>query len=284
MIFAILRRNDGLPAGRIWLGSVVKNLQSALVEARQPVSVDGHFGSGTENAVKAFQAEQGLDASGIVDKPTWTALDGLLQPSVGSRQRELKSFLNDFEGDLEWVHEQEGHRGTAYWPGGKSGVTLDPGVDLGHIDWTVAERFYADLFTGDQAIAVRRVLGLKGKDAEAALNADPILRSIRISNKNAERIMPLAAQSYWKRIAARFSSLTTETLPSVQTVFLSLAYNRGSDNDDLDQLHGPLESHDWSALADTVGAMQQTHEAPGIPIRRRAEASLIRAELEYVNS
>lgn len=38
------------------------------------VSVDGSFGAATENAVKAFQRQQGLTADGIVGQATWEAL------------------------------------------------------------------------------------------------------------------------------------------------------------------------------------------------------------------
>ena len=35
---------------------------------------DGHFGDHTEEAVKAFQTRQGLEADGVVGSGTWAAL------------------------------------------------------------------------------------------------------------------------------------------------------------------------------------------------------------------
>jgi hypothetical protein len=282
MIFALLRRGDGLSTGRPWLGSVVRNLQLALVQAGQAVSTDGKFGSGTEDAVKAFQRGQGLDETGIVDKPTWAALAPHLQSAIGSAQEEIRRLLNGFDGDLDWVHEREGHKGTAYWPGGASGVTLDPGVDLGHVDSALIDRLYGPLLTVDQCLAAKKCLGLKGDTAKVALSADSILQAIRIKREDAGRLMPFAAASYWKQIASRFPALSgAHTLPSVQTVLLSLAYNRGAGNSDLDQLESCLAGGEWTEVADRVGAMQQDHELEGIRIRRREEASLIRSELEY---
>jgi hypothetical protein len=282
MIFALLRRGDGLSSGRPWLGSVVKNLQLALAQAGHSVSTDGKFGSGTEDAVKAFQRGRGLNESGIVDKPTWDALKPDLDSAMGSAQGEIRMLLNGFDGDLEWVHEREGHKGTAYWPGGASGVTLDPGVDLGHIDSALIDRLYGPLLSADQCLAAKKCLGLKGDTAKAALSADSILQAIRIKREDAGRLMPFAAASYWKQIASRFPALSgAHALPSVQTVLLSLAYNRGAGNSDLDQLDGCLARGEWAEVADRVGTMQQDHELEGIRIRRREEASLIRSELEY---
>jgi GH24 family phage-related lysozyme (muramidase) len=285
MIFALLRRGDGLASGRSWLGSVVRNLQLGLAQAGHSVSTDGKFGTGTEDAVKAFQRAQRLKESGTVDKPTWAALARHLQDAIGSTHEEIRRLLDGFEGDLDWVHEREGHRGTAYWPGGASGVTLDPGVDLGQVDSALIDRLYGPLLSADQCLAAKKCLGLKGDTAKAALHADPILETIRIKGEDAGRLMPFAAASYWKKIAARFPVLSKQgTLPSVQTVFLSLAYNRGAGNSDLDQLKSSLERGDWAEVADRVGAMQQDHELEGIRVRRRDEANLIRAELEYTNT
>jgi GH24 family phage-related lysozyme (muramidase) len=70
-----------------------------------------------------------------------------------------------------------------------------------------------------------------------------------------------------------------DTLPAVQTVMLSLAYNRGARNKALEELRQPLEAKNWSEVADLVGAMQQDHQLAGIRKRRRMEADLIREEL-----
>lgn len=285
MIFALLRRGDGLASGRSWLDSVVKNLQLALVQAGHAISTDGQFGSGTEDAVKAFQKKQRINPSGIVNKVTWNALAQHLQASVGSAQQEIRKLLAGFDGDLEWVHQREGHKGTAYWPGGASGVTLDPGVDLGQIDSAFIDKLYGRLLTPDQCGAAKKCLGLSGNKARLALGADPILQTIRITREDAGRLMPFASESYWKQIAARFPALSKGgTLPSVQTALLSLAYNRGPGCSDFEQLKTLFERADWAAIANSIGAMQQDHPLEGIRIRRRDEANLIRSEIEYITT
>jgi putative peptidoglycan binding protein len=285
MIRATLRIRDGLSSGRVWLRSVVKNVQQALVEAGDATDADGKFGSGTEKSVKAFQKAQGLPETGIVDKPTWEALAPFLQTATAQRKALIAELLNSYEGDLGWVHEQEGHVGKPYWPKGISGITLDPGLDLGYADRALVKKLYQPMVSPAQWEAIEMAFGIKGDEAEAALKTIPDLRSIRIGSEQADEIMPYTAQPYWEGIAKRFSALAVpETLPSVQTVLLSLAYNRGINNKDLDQLRAPLDAGDWEDVANKVGAMQQDHALEGIRIRRRREADLIRAELEFIQT
>lgn len=55
-------------------GDVVKTMQEYLAKAGSSLTVDGIFGNGTENAVKAFQRKQGLEVDGVVGPKTWTKL------------------------------------------------------------------------------------------------------------------------------------------------------------------------------------------------------------------
>lgn len=56
-------------------GTKVKELQETLIKlGYNPGTPDGIFGRKTEEAVKQFQGEVGLDADGIVGNMTWTAL------------------------------------------------------------------------------------------------------------------------------------------------------------------------------------------------------------------
>lgn len=49
-------------------------LQSRLAQLGYKVTIDGSFGPGTTAAVKQFQTDHGLPATGTVDQPTWSAL------------------------------------------------------------------------------------------------------------------------------------------------------------------------------------------------------------------
>lgn len=64
----MLRRGDK--------GPDVIELQNLLGLSRRVLVGVGYFGSATEEAVIAFQREHGLPAHGIVDGPTWAAIEG----------------------------------------------------------------------------------------------------------------------------------------------------------------------------------------------------------------
>ena len=62
-------------------GDLVEALQRTLKARLSPpsaISVDGDFGPATEGAVKAFQKQEKLEATGVVDAATWRALGPLL--------------------------------------------------------------------------------------------------------------------------------------------------------------------------------------------------------------
>lgn len=206
------------------------------------------------------------------------------------------SNLDGFRGDLHWVHQREGHAGKPYWPEtrdkvsgelkskGISGVTLDPGVDLGYADPSTVRELYAPILTPEQMAAVEKVFGLKGEKAEEALKSDPLLKSIRISKQQAETVMPYAAKKYWEPITKRFPELKDpETPASVQTAFLSLAYNRGPGNKAFNGFKQLFHQKNWEEVARQIGEMQQDHKSPGIPKRRQQEAELIKKELKAAN-
>lgn len=79
-------------------GAAVSALQALLSEHGYALAVDGEFGPKTEQAVRAFQAKQGIAVDGIVGDVTWSRLeavrafraqqgievDGVVGPSLGA--------------------------------------------------------------------------------------------------------------------------------------------------------------------------------------------------------
>lgn len=282
----ILQLKDGFASYSPHLREDVRKLQASLEAAGYDLDTDGLFGAGTEQAVKAFQRERGLVADGIVGPNTWAALDAIAggapeDPAEAAEPAPSdEALLPGFHGDLSWVHAREGHAGKTYWPGGASGVTLDPGVDLGHARPALVAAAYQPLLSPEQFAAVQKVLGIKGRAAKSALRADPVLAGIRISKQQADTIFKYAAQPYWRDISKRFPGIKGSDVPgAVQTVMLSLAYNRGAGNRALGVLDGPIRRKDWATVADQVGSMQQDHRLSGIRRRRRMEGDLIRKAL-----
>lgn len=271
-----LRLKDGFNSTNPHLREEVKRLQKALSEAGYNVSSDGFFGDGTDKIVKQFQKDHGLVSDGIVGKATWAKLGAGEDHAIPVPE----GVMVGFKGDLNFIHEREGHRGYPYWPGGASGVTLDPGFDLGHVEPETLDLYYAEIFSADELNEMKKALGVKGDAAKKLLADHPQWKNIKVSRSEASKIFPVAADKYWKGITRRYPALLSDdTLGSVHTAFLSLAYNRGTWNKGLDVLADGLNTKNWKTLADELAAMQQDHRLEGIRKRRRMEADLIRNEI-----
>ena len=152
-----------------------------------------------------------------MDKPTWGVLEPHLEVALSRQAKAIQAQLGQFRGDLDWVHRQEGHVGHPYWPGGASGVTLDPSVDLGQAEASVIGLF-EPLTTAEQFAAMQTVVGLTQQAAKDVLDANAVLQSIRIGREQAEELMAFTAKPYWNGIGGRFSALRQpSTIGSVQT-------------------------------------------------------------------
>ena len=73
------------PSDNVHLGDSgpgVKQIQTALVARGYKVTTDGKFGAQTEQAIKGFQAKNGLTQDGVVGPATWAKLQAA--PSVAT--------------------------------------------------------------------------------------------------------------------------------------------------------------------------------------------------------
>ncbi|MBQ4852545.1 pesticin C-terminus-like muramidase [Pseudoalteromonas sp. MMG012] len=279
----MLKLDDGFNRGRAQFRDEVRHLQRVLRLIGIRLEADGYFGVSTQDAVKRLQKENGLVASGEVDNNTWLVIEKKLAGVVKSDVTELEApsetvinLLQSFRGDLAWIHTREGHAGKAYWPGGHSGVTLDPGFDLGQQSKDELLKHYTHILNQTQLNACIDCIGLTGREAKSHLNKAKNLIDIRISKGQALQILPVIIDPYWVAVGKRFPHLLHATTPdSVQTALLSLAFNRGAHNRGLDVLNTPIAQGNWNECANFIGSMQQNHQLEGIRRRRRMEAALV---------
>src|SRR5262245_50355853 len=61
-------------------GARVKELQQALIRVGYAVPVDGHFGNGTDQAVRSFQRSRGMLRDGVVGTQTFKVLSDCASP------------------------------------------------------------------------------------------------------------------------------------------------------------------------------------------------------------
>lgn len=223
------------------------------------------YDAGIEAAVLRYQVAGGLDDDGRVGPLTASAL----LADMGVR---WVHGLDDFRGLLAFLVQWEGFAGRPYWPGGRSGVTLDYGFDLGQqTEETLAAR-YGTVLTAAELDALSIAIGVRGALA-AQLIHDPFIRRIRITRTAAARVLPHVAASYWRDVvrACGPGVLAPSVSSGTHTALLSLCFNRGQGP--LTALHQDVTAGDWEKVAALVGAMNA--DSASLSERRRAESALI---------
>ena len=195
--------------------------------------------------------------------------------------------MKQFRGSTDWVHAREDYKGApsgAYWPGGASGVTVRPGIDFGYIDRELVEQHIKPIVTPTQWGLLINSRSKRGKSAEEYIDNHSELEELGISYDEGKDLFPLVAEKYWRGIKNRFPGILEHDTPNViHTVMLSLAFNRGIYNDDLEQLRPFIQQNNWEGFADTVGQMQQNHPLVGIRRRRKKEERHIEYILEALS-
>lgn len=180
-------------------GPEVKALQKKLHAIGYSIQDDGHFGIKTDQALRTFQAKQGLLPDGIVGKITREALDkaqakpnavatifphlvGILSAPViyaALVARSYSSFqgrgaqpsvhLKTSKNGKLFIYREEAQPGVSnvlHWPTGDSGVTLGPGYDM---KGRTKEKIIADLKAiGISPEVAAKVAGAAGRKGEQA--------------------------------------------------------------------------------------------------------------------
>lgn len=126
------------------------------------------------------------------------------------------------------------------------------------------------------------MIGRRGESVKQRLRVSSVLRGIRISWEDGQRLFALAAEPYWQQVADRYPDVR-KAPGCIHTAMLSLAFNRGPANRELRTLGRSLRVGDWLEFSDIVGAMQQDHRVAGVRRRRKLEAQMIRECLRQRN-
>lgn len=249
-------------------GRAVVQLHHWLASLGYRVQLSETFDARTALAVEAYQRSAWLAPDRIVGAITWRAL---LSDVAGLGEASLAGF----RGRLGFTAAREGHRGYPYWPGGASGVTLDPGFDVSRNTEARLVHVYGGLIRAQQLALLSATRRLRGEVARSRVR-EPDLLAIRIDTDAAAIRMPTIAGPLWRECAAGCRRLLDPLTPAaVHTVLLSLAYNAGSD--DVLRLRETVAAGAWAQLADQLGAMHASQ--PALARRRRAEAQLLRSAL-----
>ena len=266
------------------LGKRTAELDARLESTRLATAASRVSGLETQVQELEVQAEQLRGERDDAERRANIALTSLSSKKT-LLDETISSFRSTFRGNLDWIYDREGHRDSPYWAGGNSGITLAPGVDLGHVPAETIVLAYSDVLSEDELSSVLDVGGIRGEDARQALDTDSMLQSITISRREASLIFALVVDPYWRSLLRRFPKLGATSTPSaVQTAVLSLAFNRGPYNPAMESLGQPIASGNWAVVAQQIGSMQQDHRLIVISRRRQMEADLIRSQLDSITA
>lgn len=200
-----------------------------------------------------------------------------------------------FAGDLLWVYNEEGsgakfYKSSAYFPDSRtnprsqSGITIDPGLDLGHADITVINRvlsFYETqgFLTSPQKSLLLSAVGKKKFEAinwisrhEASFKRKflvPELVAIQVMNN-------FTAPPYWSPLTLAIPELlniqSKHLKTAVHTSLLSHSYNRGAGRA-VSLAKNYIINDDYSGLANAIKNVN--HPMESLNKRRKKEGDLI---------
>jgi hypothetical protein len=245
--------------------------------------------TGVTERIRAIQARLGLEADGIVGPATLTAIERLLDRSLGPS--EGPDLLTCSVPALRWIvrfeisTEAYYHRNLKhpYWPGGASGITVGIGYDLGYGSPAQIRRDWErELTDGDLALLCGAAR-LKARDAEVAVR-DPDLRRVEVALSHAERVFYFASLPYHARKTRRAYPGCTELPADAQTALLSLVFNRGtrksgSRRREMKAIEPLVLAGDLEGIARQIESMKRLWEGTGLDgllERRDREADLVR--------
>lgn len=177
------------------------------------------------------------------------------------------------------------HEATPYvshptWPGGKSGVTIGIGYDLGqHSKEALADEWGAEL-SDDSILRLSRCCGAKGVQAKAML---PSVRTIAIPFDAACRVFDDVTVPQYERMTQKAFPHCEQAPAGVYGALVSLVYNRGGATEgpgraEMAAIQLAISSGDYNAVPKLLRTMARvwdgTELETGMRNRRYAEAAL----------
>lgn len=243
----------------------------------------------------AIQRALDLKDDGILGPATLTAIERVVAKRRDERAHQGFSLITSLRGlgqliSFEISSPQFYYRNLKkpVWPGGKSGVTIGIGYDLGYHRASQIERDWKGQLPDRDVERLVGVAGLRGEDAKRSLRR---LRNVIIPFEDAQRV-------FYESSLPKFAKDTRRIYPGVerlpadaQAMLLSLVYNRGtalsgSRRREMKAIKGHVRRKRLGRIADEMREMKRLWDKnvlPGLHKRRDAEAELVlNAERGYV--
>ena len=113
----------------------------------------------------------------------------------------------------------------ASWPGGDSGVTFGVGYDLGYNTREQIKADWTGLVNGNVLAYMLSVTGLKGESAKKRI---PEAKGLTVPIAAAQTVFEKKSIPRFARLAERAFPEMDKLLPDVQSMIVSLCFNRGT--------------------------------------------------------
>lgn len=154
-----------------------------------------------------------------------------------------------------------------YWPGGKSGVTISDGVDLGYYSPAMAKALSQDLQD-----AIAPFLGLKGTEAETALFSKALVLTPdecdALEAPKRDEMLEALYSAYHGATGQDFKALPD----AAQTVMASLQWQYGAMPERCPTFWRLCCARDWAGVINEL-----RHFGDKYPTRRNREADYLAA-------
>jgi Bacterial toxin homologue of phage lysozyme, C-term len=175
--------------------------------------------------------------------------------------------------DWPFIYAREDGQGgralDGYWPGGRSGVTIADGVDLGYL--TPEETVALD---PSVRAKIKPYIGVKGGAADALLRGTPL----HLTDAECEAIEAPKREEMLSMLSARYladAAFPFEDIPdAAQTVLMSVTWQYGDPWRRTPNFWGICCRRDWTGA---VAALR--HFGDKYPTRRRIEADYLESHL-----
>lgn len=242
-------------------------LQRSLNKLGWKLSTDGIFGSGTEKAVKEFQAKYGLSVDGIVGRGSWNTLIKNTRDKLYPIQS-----LNISQNGLNFIYKHEALRGTSEYfhhPSMASGVTLGPGYDFKERNSKEVRETLSKIGLNQSQIDLAaKAVGLTGEEAKAFCKANK--DAIKLTKEQEVKLLEICVKPYVE-LVKRY--VRTDLSQTEFDALVDFAYNPGKV---LNRVCGYVTSGDFYAAMDLLDDIVKSgsKELPGLVTRRYDEKTL----------
>jgi GH24 family phage-related lysozyme (muramidase) len=244
--------------------------------------------SDTISRIKQIQSHLGVPADGVIGPITLTALENML---FDKQQREAVSEHFSLTASKKGLKQMVKHEisSAAYykkflshpvWPGGRSGITIGIGYDLGYNN---EKQIRKDWSRELPEIDLEKLVVVSGLKNDAARQTLKNVKSVFIPLETAQSVFYESTLSRYAAATARIYPGVEKLHPNAQAGLLSLIYNRGTSlrgarRKEMAAIKNLVVQQDYTGISQQIRAMKRLWENRGLDgllKRRDDEARLV---------